>query len=291
MATSLRMKAKRTFAMSAQDGEDAALWGITLPGKTVLNGFKVNLSYVNALAAAADIHEAAESTSLAFETWLIPFPDPDTQQPYDTMFDRFVPKDTDTEIIDLDTASVDAAPFWEPGEMNLNLALRLGNQPMRLSHWHRLLTITNGAAWVGQTIEIADNNPKWTPGGNLQIRVKKRVFIPKPAVLVCAVAIPNMDDVVTALEPTLTEQELLLVRFMRASLEGAIMHQIGITGAGATIWFDTASAALLQHLNPDIFEEVAGMFTLAENYQIVGEASIDHTVEGELALKSISGGR
>lgn len=173
--------------------------------------------------------------------------------------------------------------------MNLNLALRLGNQPMRLSHWHRLLTITNGAAWVGQTIEVADDNPKWMPGGTVQIRSSKRVFVPKPAVLVCAVAVPNMDDVVTALEPTLTEQELLLVRFMRASLEGAIMHQIGITGAGATTWFDTASAALLQHLNPDIFEEAAGMFTLAANYQIVGETSIDHTVEGELALKSISG--
>jgi len=291
MAQSLRMKAKRTFALNVLDGEDTVLWGITLPGKTVLNGFRVNLSYVNALVAAAELHEASEATALAVETWLIPHPDPDSPNSYDSFWDRFVPKDTDSEIIDLDTTSLDAAPFWEPGELNLNLALRLGNQPMRLSHWHKLLTITNGAAWIGQLIVSAADDPMWMPGGNLQIRVNKRVFIPKPALLICAMAIPNMNDVVTVMEPTLTEQEMLLVRFMRASLEGAIMHQIGISGAGATTWFDTASAALLNHLNPDVFEQVAGMFALAESFRLTGESSIDHTVEGELTLKSISGGR
>lgn len=288
---SLRMRAKRTFALSALDGADQAMWGIYLPGKTLLNGFQVNLSFLEALTTVAAHHEFSEGVALSFETWLIPIQDPDTPSTYDLQFDRFVPKDSDGETIDLDTNGADANAFWEPGEMNLNLALRLGNQPIRMSHWHKIMTAANSAGWIGQDIEVADNDQVWTPAGVVHVRSNKKVFVSKPAMLVCAVGVPDMDDVVTTLETPLTETQQLLVRFMRASLQGAIMHQIGVAGALASTWWDTASTALQQHLNPDVFEEVAGMFATVSEFQLFGEATIDHTVEGELSLKSISGGR
>ncbi len=291
--SALRMKAKRTFAVEVEDGADSVLWGITLPGKTILNGFRVNLSYVcGSQAAGGNQFPMTHSAPVAFEAWLIPNEDPDSPATYDQQFDRFVPKDNDAEIIDLDTNGAVAVNFWEPGEMNLNLALRLGNQPMRLSHFHKLVTSANGSLWSGQTIEpVVDQEALYTPGGVLQVRSSKRVFMPKPAFLMMACSVPLMDDVVTTIEAPLTEQEVLLVRFMRASLEGAIMHQIGATGAGAGTWFDTASAALLRHLNPDVFEEVAGFFATIGEYSVIGESSIDHTVEGRVKIRSVSGGR
>lgn len=290
---SLRMKAKRTFAAEVEDGGDTALFGISLPAKTLLNGFRVSLSYIcGSVAAGGNQFPMTHSAPIAFEAWLIPNVDPDTPSTYELQFDRFVPKDNDAELIDLDTLTADTANFWEPGELNLNLALRLGNQPMRMSHFHKLVTAANGSLWSGQTIEpAADQEALYTPGGSLQIKSSKRVFVPKPAFLILACSVPLMDDVVTTLELPLTEQENLLVRFMRQSLEGAIMHQIGMTGAGAGSWFDTASAALLRHLNPDVFEETAGFFATIGEYSVIGEATIDHTVEGRVKLKSISGGR
>lgn len=289
----LRMKAKRTFAVDAIDGEDTVLFGITLPGKTVLNGFRVNASYVlGAAAAGAHQIKMTGSIPLAVETWLLPMTDPDTPSTYKLTWDRLVPKDVDNEVIDLDTTGLDTTNFWEPGEMNLNMALRLGAQPMRLSHFHKFTTAANSAVWTGQTIEpVPVQEALYTPGGGLSIRVKRSVFVNKPAYLVCAMTLPNMDDVVTSLEAPLSEAELGLVRYMRQSLEGAIMHQLGITGAGGGTWFDSASAALLRHLNPDVYEETAGIFVPLQEYMVVGEATIDHSVEGRVRIKSISGGR
>jgi len=291
--SALRMKAKRIFGLEVESGTDAVCWGITLPGKTILNGFRVNLSYVNGLVGlGGNQHEMTRISPIAFESWLIPNVDPDTPSTYDVVFDRFVPKDNDAEVIDYDTASAVTANFWEPGEMNLNLALRLGNQPMRLSHFHKFVSSANGSLWTGQTIEpAADQEALWTPGGPLQVRSKKKVFVAKPAFLMFAAAMPIMDDTVSTIEAPLNETAQLLVRFMRQSLEGAIMHQSGVTGAGASTWFDTASTILQQHLNPDVFEEIAALFESLGEWTVSGEATIDHTVEGRVKIKSISGGR
>lgn len=288
---SLKMKAKRTYAVNVPDGGDSVLWGITLPGKTILNGFNVNLSYVCGEDSVSNEFILTKGVPIAFETWLLPMTDPDTASTYDSAFDRFVPKDVDSEIIDLDTGALETANFWEPGEFNLNMALKLGLQPLRLSHMHRIMGAANGSVHNQQDIVTPTNIGRWTPGGTLSVRSKRKVFVSKPAFLVMACAIPLMDDVVTAIEVPLTEQELGLVRYMRQSLEGALMHQLGVTGAQATTWFDTASAALLRHLNPDVFEMVAGFFPSVGDFAVIGETTIDHTVEGRVKVRSISGGR
>lgn len=287
----LRMKAKRTFAVNVPDGGDTVVWGITLPGKTMLNGFRTNLTYVCGDNAATNEFILSKSIPIAIETWLLPLHDPDTPTTYSAVFDRLVPKDTDAEIIDLDTSALVTSNFWEPGEMNLNMALMLGNQPLRLSHFHKIVTAANGSIQMVQDIEVPSNVSKFTPGGTLQVRSTRKVFVNRPSMLVMAVAVPLMDDVITTQEVPLTEQELGLVRYMRQSLEGAIMHQLGVAGAGGSSWFDTASAALLRHLNPDVFEMVAGFFAAAGDYAVIGETTIDHTVEGGVKIKMIAGGR
>ena len=77
---------------------------------------------------------------------------------------------------------------------------------------------------------------------------------------------------------------------MRNTLERAILHQMGVFEAGAETPWEEASSLLRQHLNPDVFEGTAGLFFTQGEYIFTGEASIDHSVTGDLHIGKVDAG-
>ena len=92
----------------------------------------------------------------ACEGYILPVMDPDDNSSFDTLWDQLVPKDTDTQVINLDTEVTDTSPFYEPGEADWTALVDVGVKPERVYHRSRLLTMAN----KGTSLIFQDNqNP------------------------------------------------------------------------------------------------------------------------------------
>lgn len=282
--TLLRMLGRRTYAVQAGAGTDMVLWGITLPSGTIVHDIMVDLSFIGTVEAVS----FAAAFMVGFEAWVLPMLDPEGNVSYDTMWDALVPKDSDVEQLDMDTGAADTTPFFEPGEIDLSAIFDVGLRPHRLFHHHRLITIANGAvsSWQdNQSVFL----PKYWPGGTMRWRRRKPIRVNQPSVLVMAVAAPNLDDTVTT-NFRLKEGQIVRLKYMKYELERAFMHVLQLTEAGAETPWEEATALLMEHLDPDIYEQLADSM-IAASWNVWGEAHIDHSVVGEIGITRVDSGR
>ena len=200
-----------------------------------------------------------------------------------------MPKDTDTETMDLDTGAADSSPFFEPGEHIWEGIVDVGLRPEKIFGRYRLLTPVSGAHHQ----DTDPNTPfsfRWRPGEKFTVRVKARKRVRQPSVLVIAIGSPNIDDTSNTLHTAFAENEWPQIKYASNMLERAMLHLFGLTEAGATTPWEEATALLKKHLEPDVFEETAGTF-VGSQYNAVGRAILDHSVVGELKVGAVTSGR
>lgn len=276
----LRMFARRYSQIVAAPGTDSVAFGISLPSGTVVNDVKAKMMF-----SGTDMNFG---TTVAFgvEAWILPVLDPDASRDYDDIVDALVPKDTDVQSMDLDTQAADATPFWEPGEADWSKVLDIGLRPRRLYHHHRLVTIASPGGFLRQDTETPFNNI-WLPTAELSIRVKRRLFVKQPSVLVLAVASPSLDDTTVTPHSPLLEDEWGRVKYAGEMIKKAHMDLLGLTESGAETPWEEATDLLQKHLLPDMVEVTANSFA-TQTWTVVTEAVIDHSVKGELGVGSIS---
>jgi len=255
-----------------------------LPSGTVLHGVSMQSTFLGAVEATA----AFAVFGIGFEAWILPLLDPDEELPYDTIFDNVVPKDSADDTLDLDTASLDAGNFWEPGQIDWNSVFDVGLRPQRLFHQSSILTLANSALIVWQ-----DNQTpflvKYWPGGQMNWRFRRSVRVSQPSVLVFAVANPSMDQKRTT-DLVLAEDDIPQVKYMSSVLELALIETLGLAAGGVIAW-QAATDLITKHVDPDFFEDGAlgTLQTIAFNCQ--GEVVIDHSVTGTMEVATLTTGR
>ncbi len=153
---------------------------------------------------------------------------------------------------------------------------------------HKIAVATRDAVWTGQKIAVAADDPLWTPGGSFNIGLRRPIRVSRPSVLVYAMGLPTMDDTTTTVPTTSSETQIPLIKYMEDTLVDALKDQM--QGLSGNPW-DNASGTLRQHLNPDVFEQTAGAFTIPGQLAVFGEAWIDHSVVGTLKLGRVTTGR
>ena len=163
------------------------------------------------------------------EIWILPVFDPDEGASLETLVDRLIPKDTDSQSIDFDTTATDTTPFFEPGEADWTQVLDVGVRPKRIYGGYRMLTAAN-APFVGRD-PATPFSLEQRLGEIVQVRVRKPHRVRQPSVLVCAVASPAMDDTTTVVESALAENEWSRVKYARQMLEQAHMSLIGLASS------------------------------------------------------------
>ena len=279
-----RMFARRMFQISPAAGSDQVFCGIDLPSETVVHDIHVSLSFNNQLAKALN-----EVTGFAIAAWILPVTDPDAEETYDAVLDRLVSKDTDVETMDLDTGAADTSPFWEPGEIDLQALFDVGVQPRRIYHKSVLLSIARGSIFTFQ-----DNQTpfaiQYLGGGSMAIRIRRRMRVSQPSVLVFAVSNPAMDDTTTDLPKSLAEAAWHQIKYIRHVLERAVLHVLGVVEAGAETPWEEATALVKSYLDPDIYEQDGGAF-ISDTINIRGQAIFDLSVVGTLGRTAITTGR
>ncbi len=265
-------------------GADQVILGLSMPSGSVLHDINAEVHLAGIIA-----HELNELRMYALEAWIIPVIDPDAGSTMDTLFDRLVPKDTDTETIDLDTGASDATPFFEPGEPDFSDLMEVGLKPERIYKKARLLSIGRGSIF-----QFQDNQtpfaPQWIAGDVFNIRIRKRYLIRQPSIVVIAVASPSLDDTTTTPPTTAAEADWGQIKYIGHVLERALLHLFGVVEAGAETPWEEATALLKQFLEPDVFEQTGGTF-VPGTWSVGARGIIDWSVVGELGKVALSSGR
>lgn len=277
----MRLIANRTRQFSIALNTDGVIGGISLPSGTVLNGINGHVD----MHAETDL-SSQEVVMYGCEAYVIPVIDPDTAVTFDALWDRFVPKDTDTQTMDLDTTAVDATPFWEPGETDWSEIFDLGVRPVRLFRRLRMFTPASDRSWMFLDTE-SPFAKLWRARDAFDIKVKKRVRVTVPSVVVLAVGSPSTDDTTATVESTLLENEWGQVKYMGETLTRAQLSLLGLGGVGGGAPFDVAVDLLQKHLDPDVIEEDADSFK-GVTWQGLARMKFDHTVPGTMGEPSVA---
>lgn len=261
---------------------DTVVLAFDLPAGSVLKRVSATLD----LVGVTDALERENAINYALAMYLVPLDDPDTAEVYDAIWDRFVPKYTDVDSIDLDTVGADTTPFWEPGEADFESVFDMGNSPLRMYMRRKRLDFADPGN-AGFRFQPAETpfEPQWIAGDIVHIRTNKSIRIRQPSIVMIGVAQPLMDDTST-LRPHLTEIEWGQIQYVEATLERALMDQIDNVEAGATVTWETASAVLRKHLAPDVFEATANAWK-TETFNIFAHLTFEHTVPGTMAFDVI----
>ncbi len=281
----LRMFARRSGQAVIPAGQDKVLFGISLPGDSVINNIRAKIHCHESSAGLA----AFQSVRYAVEGWILPVLDPDSATTFDNIWDALVPKDTDVLTLDLDTVAGDGTPFFEPGEVDWSDVFDVGLRPERIYHRQRLLSFVNGASFKFQ-----DNQTpfamRWSAGDYFEINIARRLAVRQPSVLVFGFAAPALDDTTTTLEAALAEAEWAQVKYMEHVLERAMLHVLGVVESGAETPWEEATALIQKHLDPDVREDTAGRFSGGQ-WEALFEMMVDHSVVGTLEKQQVSTGR
>ncbi len=279
-----KMIARRIFATSVGAGTDDVIAGLFMPGDTTVSGIR---GHVTMHSETRSVNEAIMA---AVEGWILPISDPDAATTMAALWDALVPKDTPTDVLDLDTGASDSSPFFEGGEIVWEKVFDVGLQPRRIFHWHDMASLgrNNAVAWQDTESPFAT---EWVGAFGMNISVPRPIRVSVPSLCVFAVASPTMDRT-SATTPVagLAEQDWFQLKFIDHVTERAMLHLMGLTETGAETPFVEAAALLRAHLDPAMLESDAGVF-VPVGWNVSGELSFVHHVPGTLPKGTLTGGR
>lgn len=279
----LRLMAKRMSQIEVAGSSDTVLFGVSLPSGSRINGVRAE---VHIESTSVGLNSVNLAHIYAVEGWILPVVDPDLGDSYDDIFDALVPKDTDTDALNLDTVALDQTPFYEPGEVTWEELMDVGMMPERIFHRHRVLT----TAKLGISRLNAADTAGWWPHDYFEINIRKNYAIHHPSILVFAIGSPAGDDTSATIPTAAAETEWGQTKYMGEVLRRGLLHLLGLVEAGAETPWEEATALLKKHLEPDVYEVTDGSLGSLGMW-VFCQATIDHSVQGDLGKSTVSTGR
>ncbi len=278
----LDLKGEHTSQLAVQSGADLVIQTLDIPAGCELRSINTRVHVIGAAVA----NEREQAAGYAAKAMMIEVEDPDTRVAADVMLDRFLPKYTDVETIDLDTTTADTTPFWEPGEGVFEEIFEMGNTPLITFSRKKLMSFADPGS-AGLRFQPAETpfEPQWFGADMFHVKLNRPIRTKRPTTYLLAMAAPSFDDTTTT-RSQLGENEWGLIQYAEATLERALMHQLGLFEVGAeTPWIE-ASGLLREYLAPQTLEITAGAF-LSETWTVFVQSSYTVRVPGRLAFKAI----
>lgn len=269
----IRMFPRRRAQVEIGPGVDVVLFGLSIPSDCRLNGMNARV-HVNAKV----MHAWTTAMMYQIQGYILPVLDSDAAPTFDTLWDTLVPKDSDSDTIDLDTGGSDTTSMFEPGEAAMAEVMNIGLQPEKIYSRISMKSAAN-ATIVQEEAGVLE----WSFADSHKIRTGKhrRYHCDGPSAIVFALGNPAMDDTVSTIPTALAENEWARVKYMGLVLEQALMQHFGLIQAGAeTPWADAATL-LRKYLEPNVFEEDAGAWTNVTMRAFV-DVTFDVSVPGEM---------
>lgn len=276
----LDLKGEKLFQVRGVANGDKVIAAIDIPRGCELREVSVKVS-LTGLSAKLEREVAMGYGAAAY---VFEVQDPDTRETYDTLWDRFVPKYTDADIIDLDTTTANTTPFWEPGEASWEDVFELGNTPTKTFGRKKLMTFADpGSAGLRFVDQATPFEPLWIPADMFHIRNNRPLrAVKRPQVWMAAVATPAFDDTVTT-RVQLVEKEWGQIQYAKSTLERALVDQLVISTDTAYV---AASDVMRKYLAPNVLEEDAASF-VSELLSMFGVISWTLRVPGDIEIGKV----
>lgn len=271
-----KLVAHRMFAQQVIAGADSVVAGVYLPANTMFHGVAGHCTFEAAVERG--LNEVALG---ALAGYILPLPDPDSSGTLSAQWDALVPKDSNSDDLDLDTGAGDATPFWEPGFTKWEEVFDVGYQVRSLYNKHFMASMGQNA--------IAVNRDPATPfdyeyigGKTMRVGVRGDLFIPGPSVCIFAAGSPlTTGTSATAPLAAIAEADWAQLQYIDEVMERAYLHVLGLVEAGAETPFEEATALLQLHLDAQVLEVAGGIFQ-PTTWNLSGEFRFDYEVQGRL---------
>ena len=178
-----------------------------------------------------------------------------------TLWDQLVPKDVDLNTaateddIDWDDGAV-ATPFEEPGHINWNDMVELGQRPIGLGEKEVFMCFGNG----GMGFPHVDTTDEAFFRGSMRMGSNHKVRVRQASYWMAAVTAPNWDETTTAEPTTLADGEWSLLTYPDVMFDMMLPDILGLTETGATEPFATAAQVAVDLVEPIISEDTTTQF-------------------------------
>lgn len=216
--------------------------------------------------------------------YVLPVPDPDSGLSYDEAWDQLVPKDeAHLANLDMDTATDDVTPEFEPGEIDLNnLFDMVGLTPRQIFRRRKYITTANSLLPVGGT--LVDT---YRPVDFFTTKVKKPVRCSMASYGVLGFSSPATSSTTTGLWAAPGENQWAILQYMDIFIEQMFIASLGLIEAGAESPYEEAELFISELLEDLVFEEDANSFDV-QAWTVYCRATFDITVPGRPQLKVLS---
>ena len=251
----MRIFPRRYGERSVAANSDAVLFGFPLPP-----GGTLNRLWAKVHIRGQEETDVDQAYMYGCSVWIVPVPDMDDTSNFDTMWDKFVPKDeAESEGgFDLDFASDVQPEFAAGGEIDWHDVFEIDNLAPR-EVWHRteLLTVCNTP--TGYTEQAAADD-HYLPTDAFKIRVGKRHRVKEASLVLCGLSSPSWDNTRAATAMVVpTEKRWMQYKFLGMTLGQAMIDAIGLIEAGAESPYAEALAWISELLEPNTVEEEPGL--------------------------------
>ena len=175
----------------------------------------------------------------------------------DALWDRFVPKDSDTSEVagtyqlDLSRDSQDVTPFEEPGESSPNELFGVKEPSTLLYRRDRMSSMaTSPAGYEGSSVDTYSLVERFNPSA------QRSVHFPQGGFVAIGIACPSFDDVQNANPNAMADvKDVLMYTNLPDFLHTARLALIGATESGAESPFVDVLSLIEELVEPSVVED------------------------------------
>lgn len=258
---------------------DKVICAAPIPAGGTLNSIFMEVHVISA-AAVANLRMAMYGVS----GYVVPVVDPDSGASFDTAWDTLVPKDeVHLAELDIDTATADPTPEFEPGGIDLNnLFDMVGLTPRQIFRRRKFITPANSLLPLGG--ELVDT---YHPVDYFTTKIKKPTRCAMHSYALVALSSPATTLTTTGAWAVPSEDDWAVLQYMDIFIEQMFMASLGLIEAGAESPYEEAEGFISELLEDLVFEETANSFE-PQSWTVYCRATFDITVPGRPQLKVLS---
>lgn len=279
---------KSYTAMQVGAGTDQVVAAMPIPPGGVLLGSRVEIHAISTIHFPL----ATSAASIFAKTVVAPMGGNamDTGISLQTLWDSQVPKDSDLSVvageddIDWDDGAI-AGPFEEPGQINWNDLVQLGQRPANISEREVMMTFANG----GLGFPHVDTTDEAFFRATMRMGSNKKLRTPQAAYWMCGVAAPSWDETTTTQPTTIANANWSVLTYPDVLFDMMLPDILGLTETGGESPFSDAAQFALDLVEPVVFEEAAVQYR-AVAYNLFVKWSVRIATPGRPQMKTLTGG-
>ncbi len=258
---------------------DIVLFAQPLPAEAIMHSADLDIRIIGSTSIGR-----TQAAMYGLHGYVIPVLDPDAGTTPDVIWDTQVPKDKvlAEDAVDMDTGASDTAVVDEPGLINIEGMLNIGDAPVQVFERQKFIT------WADQKGGYDHTADDFMPADVIRTKITKTIHVDVPSYFLLALSSPLTSFTSGGTWPVInTDAEWTQLQYMEYTLEDAWKALVGLTEAALDDPYVAAMTVIGQYLE-HVHETSASMWD-PQTWRAFGKASFHISVPGTFEQMALSG--